>query len=503
MQFYKKPKETNNNNEYLKMTSSIKSDPINNVCFECGCQEPQYISINNAVFVCKDCIVNHLSFSPEISQIIINDLYTLNLTEVKTLFLGGNRKLIQFINFDYPGLKQFPPEKLYKTLAVDYYRKNLKFLVNGGKRPLKPNNQLAYQLLENFGNFCFLSPRIGKSEKYFNSTELTPILEGKDEFDEKENNEDDKIIIEINNNFNNFKDCKEKKEDNDKKIDVDNNNTKNESTLANTPHKNMNENINKTNKIFNKSIDNEKNADDNINNIINKYYNKNSENENKNKNDGQEKEEVNNNLNINEEIKFNIDKNLSEIIKNEDNSSNFNLKSSEINNNSNNNLNEEISGDDNTIKIVNGYINDFTDIKSNKENNDTSNSLIKEEKNEVKIIKLNIKNNNKNKNDNYIEKRDNKVKRRTCLRKNEKNEIDNDFENDIDDIRSCKKIIKKENSDKKYKKENKDCENEDNNDINLLKFYIVIKVVFVKIIKNINYDDNSLFLINPNFSMNS
>mgnify|MGYP002626449398 CR=1 FL=1 len=67
------------NNEYLKMTSSIKSDPINNVCFECGEKDPQYISINNAIFICKDCVVNHFSFSQEISQIIINDLYSLNM----------------------------------------------------------------------------------------------------------------------------------------------------------------------------------------------------------------------------------------------------------------------------------------------------------------------------------------------------------------------------------------------------------------------------------------
>ena len=113
MQFYKKSAETNNNNEYLKMTSEIKRDLINNVCFECGAKDPQYISINNAIFICKDCIENHLSFSHNISQIIINDLFSLNLTEIKTLFYGGNRKLIQFINFDFPGLRQLPPEILY------------------------------------------------------------------------------------------------------------------------------------------------------------------------------------------------------------------------------------------------------------------------------------------------------------------------------------------------------------------------------------------------------
>ena len=177
MQYYKKQKQSNNNNEYLKMTSAIKSDIINNVCFECGSEEPQYISINNAVFICKECIINHLSFSQEISQIILNDLYSLNLNEVKTIYLGGNRNLIKFINFDFPGLKQFPPDVLYKTLAVDYYRKNLKFLVYGGKKPVKPNDQIAYKLVEGSNNII-LSPKINRaSEKYLNFTQLTPIIE--------------------------------------------------------------------------------------------------------------------------------------------------------------------------------------------------------------------------------------------------------------------------------------------------------------------------------------
>ena len=390
MQIYKKPKEPNNNNEYLKMTSSIKSDPINNVCFECGEKDPQYISINNAIFICKDCVVNHFSFSQEISQIIINDLYSLNLSEVKMLYLGGNRKLIQYINFDYPGLKQLPPYILYKTLAVDYYRQNLKFIINGGKRPIKPNNQFAYNLLEDFGNNNYIMNKSEKKrEKYFNS-ELTTIFEGKDENDEKDNNEENKAVIENNKNI---EEIKEQKEDLEKKIDTDI--TKNESTLINTPQKNINKGnnnsaiINTSNSLFSKSFQNEQNKNNNFNTIINRYNNKNFVNEYKNKILDEGNEEIKNNLNINEEIKFNIDKNISEIVINNEeneNSSNFNLKSSDIN----------ISGDDNTIKIVKGYINDFSDIKSNKENNcDSSNSLIKEEINDLIIIN----NDNKIKND--------------------------------------------------------------------------------------------------------
>ena len=446
MQFYKKSAETNNNNEYLKMTSEIKRDLINNVCFECGAENPQYISINNAIFICKDCIVNHLSFSHNISQIIINDLCSLNLTEIKTLFYGGNRKLIQFINFDFPGLRQLPPEVLYKTLAVDYYRKNLKFLVNGGKKPLRPGAKFAYKLVEYRDSF--LSPRNGKNEKYFNSTELTPILEGKDELDEIENNEDNDTFLEINKNFSD--------------------NNKNDSTMGNTPQKNKNENLNdiinnNSSSLFNKSFQNEK-IKNNINNIVDKYTKKNVRNKCKNKILNKDKEEIKEDSKNKEEIKINIDKNISEIINNDENiNNNSNIKSSEINNN---NLNDDISGEDNTIKIVNGFINisrenDISDFKSNKENNDYSNSFTKEklEENdkEETIVKNKKLGRNNYKDEDYIE-RHKKLKTETDIYKNEKNIFDDENQDKHNINDDYFEIIDKKNN-KEIKNSKKEEEN--------------------------------------------
>ena len=91
MQFYKKKEGINLNNEYIKMIEQIKSDQINNVCFECGSEEPQYISINNAVFICKECIINHLSFSQEISQIILNDMNSVLLYHVEEVLRRERR----------------------------------------------------------------------------------------------------------------------------------------------------------------------------------------------------------------------------------------------------------------------------------------------------------------------------------------------------------------------------------------------------------------------------
>jgi hypothetical protein len=61
--------------KYIKMIEEISSEQINNVCFECGTNNPEYISINNGVFICQECVQDHLQFPREISTIIINDVY--------------------------------------------------------------------------------------------------------------------------------------------------------------------------------------------------------------------------------------------------------------------------------------------------------------------------------------------------------------------------------------------------------------------------------------------
>ena len=43
-----------------------KQHEIANSCFDCGNLSPDYISINNAVFICGDCAAIHESDLPEI-----------------------------------------------------------------------------------------------------------------------------------------------------------------------------------------------------------------------------------------------------------------------------------------------------------------------------------------------------------------------------------------------------------------------------------------------------
>ena len=521
MQFYKKKKYKNSNNEYFKMINSIESDEINNVCFECGTNDPEYISINNGVFICKECVQDHFQFPREISTIMLNDLCSLNINELKKLYLGGNKKLIEFINFDFPRLKQFPPNILYKTRAIDYYRKRLQFFVQGGIRPLKPIFEYAYQLINipknNFnnnikctnGNYrknLFLSPKVNiPKERINNINELTPISESNQLEDEKEDNNS----------------CSYSEEE--KELDKKNTTQIISSPIALTPNmdgnfiyspkkpksKNSSNNnsafISCNNSQLNKTIEGDMNKSGtntmtnftkNPLNILYKKHAINSFQKGKNTN-GFKNDDSNAHININDE------KNISEIINANNNEKNGNI------------LNDDNFGDDNTIKVIDRYIsspspkeNDSSIIKNNKEkeniNNENSisqfvpekveeinlscvNDDIKKEKDEG--FKDNKENNNKIINKTEFEDKHEKDK----INKNNKDIIDNKLDldnkknkndsldnsnnnknsyeyNDYSNI-AIKNKTSKSNSSKNNKNDyNKDKDNDNDNDNNSKKY---------------------------------
>ena len=161
----------------------LLKDPSNTECFECTNLNPEYISINNGIFICKKCFGNHLEMPKSISNIIKNNLGSLTLENLEYLCYGGNQKLIDFINDEYPQLKQIPAQFLYKTYAMDFYRKWLEYLIQGGTKPVKPDLDKAYELInipenkepqikliDRHGSSKF--QKISKNDDKFNLTEV-------------------------------------------------------------------------------------------------------------------------------------------------------------------------------------------------------------------------------------------------------------------------------------------------------------------------------------------
>jgi hypothetical protein len=100
------------------------SDAQNNMCFECGCPGPQWVSINNGIFICLQCAGKHRGFGVQVS--FVRSLQMDNLTELQSRLLkfGGNRAFADFISlYD---LHAEPIETLYFTKASQLYRDKLK-----------------------------------------------------------------------------------------------------------------------------------------------------------------------------------------------------------------------------------------------------------------------------------------------------------------------------------------------------------------------------------------
>ena len=129
------------------LISRIQEDKMNSICFDCGAEHPVFVSINNGIFLCDQCATVHMSFPQGISIIENNDLYALPESGLKHLALGGNTRLNDFILDEYPKLENYSQKLLYKTRAMDYYRKRLNYLVNGGPEPRRPSQVVACQLI--------------------------------------------------------------------------------------------------------------------------------------------------------------------------------------------------------------------------------------------------------------------------------------------------------------------------------------------------------------------
>ena len=112
------------NTEKRRKIKEIKSNELNKECFDCGACYPEYISINNGIFICKDCLKIHNNFPKHISNTLKNNLSSLNSKELEYMYIGGNQKLLDFINHEYPQLQRYKINILYfKDFTKKYISK--------------------------------------------------------------------------------------------------------------------------------------------------------------------------------------------------------------------------------------------------------------------------------------------------------------------------------------------------------------------------------------------
>lgn len=125
-------------------------NPENKSCFDCGTLFPNFVSINNAVFICQKCSNLHRGFG-EFSIVKSPSMDNWSEAEIKLLSLGGNQRLKYFL-LDYSLPQNTDPNYKYFIYALDYYRRQLQFELAGAekstlKKPVKPDSLIGLESL--------------------------------------------------------------------------------------------------------------------------------------------------------------------------------------------------------------------------------------------------------------------------------------------------------------------------------------------------------------------
>ena len=159
-----------------KRMYALINDKFNNICFDCEKEKTHYISINYGIFICKSCAEYHFLFLKDKSHILKKDLKSLSQKELKYLYYGGNRKLKDFMKNKYPLLINLTRHQIYNTVGLDYYRKKLRYLVEGGEEPIEPIKPAAsMEINVNNNNDSKKSSFINNNDKFFNNYNMIKL----------------------------------------------------------------------------------------------------------------------------------------------------------------------------------------------------------------------------------------------------------------------------------------------------------------------------------------
>ena len=147
--------------------SKIKIDNLlsltgNNKCFECECEEVEWVSFPSCVFLCSLCVRSHKEFKlKQTLKCLAISEFTEN--EIKKLNIGGNARFHKLLNEYKVPLKEPNIEHKYLTKIATYYYKLLDVQINRINKI--PNSE------EEYNNFIKIKPDLNIGCELDNSIE--------------------------------------------------------------------------------------------------------------------------------------------------------------------------------------------------------------------------------------------------------------------------------------------------------------------------------------------
>lgn len=98
---------------------------MNNFCVECHEIDPQWVSVNNGIFICINCAGLHRGFGVQVSFVRSLEMDKIDDLHLKMLKYGGNRKFLEFMNLYEISNNDDDRHQKYITKACQFYREQL------------------------------------------------------------------------------------------------------------------------------------------------------------------------------------------------------------------------------------------------------------------------------------------------------------------------------------------------------------------------------------------
>lgn len=106
--------------DYNTKIKLLSKDTINNKCFDCNEDNPQWTSTSHGIFICINCAATHRSYGVNISRVRSVLIDKWNKEEYELLKEGGNDKFRKYCIAN--GLDSLERDELYRHDKVKQYR---------------------------------------------------------------------------------------------------------------------------------------------------------------------------------------------------------------------------------------------------------------------------------------------------------------------------------------------------------------------------------------------